>query len=139
MVFSLNPVPLLRIVDQTVSYVITARHICLPIRHDDGFAQPARGPIRPRGKYGSDTRGGLITTIPGHDFRFAKAPRASKFSLCSASCLAKSPAFAIPGFGVRWTQCGALRFANSPRRICYPECSGSEIRQINKCRSATTC
>ncbi len=32
------------------------------------------------------------------------APR-SKFALSSASCLAKIPASAIHGFGVRWAQC----------------------------------
>ena len=45
-----------------------------------------------------------------------KRLKASQFALNSASCLAKSPASAIHGFGVRWRN-ARIAFSNSPRRI----------------------
>ncbi len=45
-----------------------------------------------------------------------KRLKASQFALNSASCLAKSPASAIHGSGVRWRN-ARIAFSNSPRRI----------------------
>ncbi len=55
-------------------------------------------------------------TSPCGRFRYAQS---SKISLSSASCLAKSPASAVHGSGVRWGN-ACIAFANSPRRFCKP-------------------
>jgi len=43
-------------------------------------ATPRSGPIRPQTSWIPGGWCGLITTIPGRDFRYAKAPMASKFA-----------------------------------------------------------